>query len=353
MGDKVGMKDWGALEALNKAWAQDDKHKADYFKHILNSVIRDGERSATSIADRVKEWVLTTDGEWFYCRDTYDALQLQLGPPRQAAYQTLLRLREKGEIEKDFKITGRYRRVVVDAPIMDWESASGDEYKIHWPLGVGEKVEVYPGELVLLAGEKNSAKTGFLMNLAYLNQGDYNVNYSHSELNKNQLYKRIMNSVRYGNTDIEVWRDIVFRERLMDFAPLLRVDDFNICDYVHRTTEFAMMGDDIENIYQKMYGNKGLVVVATQKHSGKEWGLGGQTTLARPNLYLTMTEGDMASGSPHKIKIKIAKSPRDGRSAKNMSREFLVHGNGTVLESVSPWAYEKEDYSQKSYFGGY
>ena len=322
-------------------------------EQTMERVIRNQENKKENIAERIREWVNSTDGEWFYTRDTYDALQLKPGPPREAAYQSLLRLRESGEIEKDFKISGRYRRVLAHAVKMDWENAPTDEYRIEWPLDIGELVEMYPGEIVLVAGEKNSAKTAFLMDLAYRNQAFHQVYYNHRELNESQLRKRIEASLVNDKQDVERWRAITFLSGSFDFAPALKIDDFNICDYVHRTVDFAHMGDDIENIYQKMYGGKGkgLVVVATQKYKGREWGLGGQTTLARPNLYITLSEGDRSQKIPHKIKIKIAKSPRCGKSAKDMSRDFYVHGEGTMLVEASGWNYEREQYdNNKGYY---
>ena len=323
-------------------------------EQALDRVMKSRENTKKNIAERVREWVNTTDGEWFYTRDTYDALQLKPGPPREAAYQALLRLRESGEIEKDFRISGRYRRVLVNAMIMDWENAPTEEYKIDWPLGIGELVEMYPGELVLVAGEKNSAKTAFLMDLAYRNQGTHQVFYNHRELNESQLRIRIMSSIENDKQDYERWKAIKFLTGVFDFSPSLRVNDFNICDYVHRTVDFAHMGDDIENIYQKMYGSKGkgIVVIATQKYKGHEWGLGGQTTLARPNLYITLSEGNRSQNIPHKIKIKIAKSPRNGNSAKDMCKEFYVHGAGTMLVSSSGWNYEVEEYDTNRYYRG-
>ena len=334
--------DYKDLIAISHA----DPAKRFEAEQIMERVIDRQRNKEKNISDRVRDWVKTTDGEWFRTTDTYDALQLKPGPPREAAYQALLRLRESGEIEKDFRIAGRYRRVLINAVTMDWENAPTDEYKVDWPLGLGDLVEMYPGEIVLVAGEKNSAKTAFLMDLAYRNQAHHQVYYNHRELNESQLRKRIESSLVNDKQDLERWKAIKFLSGSFDFAPSLKVDDFNICDYVHRTIDFAHMGDDIENIYQKMYGSKGrgLVVVATQKYKGREWGLGGQTTLARPNLYITLSEGDRSQQIPHKIKIKIAKSPRDGRSAKDMCREFYVYGEGTMLADTSGWNYEREQY---------
>ena len=297
------------------------------------------------VAPAVRRFVSKTEGE-FTTTYIYTELGLRGDTKKQkAAHVALLRMKEDGLIEPVGKNAGKYRRILVDAPIMEWWDASREEYEIEYPLGVHEIHATYAGEMVILAGEKNSAKTGWMMWTAYLNRNRHKVNYFHSELSDNQLRVRIDKFNEYMGTTDEEWKKIEFRERVVNFAQVIEPDEMNICDYLYRTDEIYLMGDDVEAIFRKMHARDGVCIVGIQKKEANEWGYGGEITLARPNLYMTMFKGvysdDISVREAPKLKIKISKSPR-GMNAQGMKQSFEIMGEGSNLAAVGRWEYDKE-----------
>uniref|UniRef100_A0A6H1ZI55 Uncharacterized protein n=1 Tax=viral metagenome TaxID=1070528 RepID=A0A6H1ZI55_9ZZZZ len=304
------------------------------------------------VAPAVRQFVMKTEGE-FSTTYVYTELGLRGNPIRQkAAHTALLRMKNEGLIEAIGKNAGRYRRILVNAPIMEWWSASREEYEIEYPLGVHELHSTYGGEMIIIAGDKNSAKSSYMMWLAYLNRGRHKVNYFHSELSENQLRVRIDKFNEYVGTTDEEWMKVNFRSRVMNFAQVIEPDELNLCDYLHRTDEFFLMGADVEEIYKKMHARKGVCIVAIQKKEYNEWGLGGEITIARPNLYMTIFKGkysdDIRLRESPKLKIKISKSPRCG-SPEGMKRAFEIMGEGSQLSPCGEWEYDKE---KKVSYGG-
>ena len=303
------------------------------------------------VAPAVRQFVMSTDKE-FDTTCIYRELGLTDVKQKKAASMALSRMKDDGLIEPIGKNVGRYRRILVDAPVMEWWGASREEYEIEYPLGVHEIHATYGGEMVILAGEKNSAKTGWLMNLAYMNRDRHKVNYFHSELSENQLRVRIDKFNEHMGTTDEEWKKIEFRSRVLNFGSVIEPDELNICDYLHRTDEFFLMGQDVEYIFSKMHARKGVSIVAIQKKEYNEWGLGGEITIARPNLYMTLFKGKYSDNildreSP-KLKIKISKSPR-GENAQGKKQAFEITGEGSVLVPQGRWEYDVE--RESKYYG--
>ena len=297
------------------------------------------------VAPAVRKFVSKTEGE-FTTTYIYTELGLRGDTKKQkAAHVALLRMKEDGLIESVGKNAGRYRRILVDAPLIEWRTASTEEYELEYPIRVHDVHITYAGELIIIAGEKNSAKTAFMMWLAYLNRNRHKVNYFHSELSKCPLRVRIDKFNEYMKTTDDEWDKITFRSRVMNFAQVIQPDELNICDYLHRTDEFFLMGADVEEIYKKMHGRKGVCIVAIQKKEYNEWGLGGEITIARPNLYMTLFKerysDNIKDRESAKLKIKISKSPR-GMNAQGMQHAFEIMGEGSNIVPVGTWEYDKE-----------
>ena len=341
MTDNIRMKDWGALEALNKAWAQDAKHKADYFKHILNSVIRDGERSTTSIADRVKEWVLTTDGEWFTCRNVYDAIQVQSGQPRATAWQAIHRLVENDTLEKDPNMAGKYRRRMDELLEMDLEGEDLEPMRIDLPFGLTSLVDIYPKSIILLAGYSDAGKTAICLDIAKRNMEDFDVRYFNCEMGAKEFKRRLR-----AHEDVQDWMFKAY-ERSDNFADVIFPDAINIVDYIPMGEGFYMVGQKLRDIHDRLSG--GIAVVGLQKAYGHELGRGGAFSLELPRLYLSIDPGV----------LKIVKAKNWADPSFNPNRQvidFKLVGGWKIIP-VGTWrqdsAREVEMNTFNKYKGGY
>ncbi|NIN00011.1 MAG: hypothetical protein GTO24_18645, partial [candidate division Zixibacteria bacterium] len=127
----------------------------------INSVLSRIERSERNIAEEVKEWVLTTRGH-FVTTECHAELQLTTSNHKKAAMMALLRMEKEGLVEKYGERRGCYRRVDKECEEIDFLNASTDTVPLELPFGIERKVEIMPGNIIVIAGEMNAGKTALL-----------------------------------------------------------------------------------------------------------------------------------------------------------------------------------------------
>lgn len=257
-----------------------------------------GERGLTQ---SVREFVTQTHGT-FSVRQLDDELGIT-SRQKQQRKTILARLVREGLIERQ-KI-GCYRIKEPSLPDMDWQNAdtnSGLDIKL--PFDIHELVEVYPGNILVIAGTTNAGKTAMLLNFIKLNMHEFEIHYFTSELSKQELSKRIS---RFGN-GIE-WQ-FHPHERNSNFDSVIISDAVNIIDYLEPPSgEYYAIADQITAIHNRL--TTGIAFIAIQKKRKAELGRGAEFSEERARLYLSMDSG----------RLKIVK-------AKNWRTE--VNPNGKV-----------------------
>ncbi len=256
----------------------------------LNQITRKMGGAAKALAEEVREWVLTTKGN-FLTTDVYRDMNLTTRDHKKAVVMALLRLEQEGLVAKTGTKRGSYRIVDQSAEKLDWfEADISQTYNLTWPFSLEKLMLLYPKNIVVIAGDSNTGKTAFLLNLAKDNCDKYQVDYFTNELGPEELKKRLT-PFQSSGVSLEAFKKVNFRTRTSDYLDVIHPDHLSIIDYLMLTKDFWLVAEELDKIFNKL--NKGLAVVAIQKKEGQKLGRGGDFALERPRLYLTMSKGRM------------------------------------------------------------
>lgn len=249
---------------------------------VITSAMDRAKNKFRNLSDEVREWVMTTSGE-FLTTDVYKEFDLTTRDNKKHVVVILGRLLNEGVIEKVGKKKGQYRLVDQESPIIKVDGVNMLPYPVVFPLGVERLVLVHSSNIVIVAGESNSGKTGFCLRTAYMNRGKgYRVNYLSSEMQDGtELAIRLK---AFGEVS---WDGVDFRYRAEHFEDVIRPDDLNIVDYLEEVEEPWKMIQRIKDIGKKLV--TGIAIICIQKHSKKQFGFGGEGTKNAARLYMTIT----------------------------------------------------------------
>jgi len=289
----------------------------------LSNIKVDITKKKPNIAERVREWVLLQDGN-FFVTDCYKDLDLVTESYKTACRVNLKRLVDEGILEHYGERRGSYRLVDVDCELIDWKNVSGDTINIKYPFEIEKYVETMPGNIIVVAGEQNAGKTAFLLNFIMLNMQEHDVHYFNSEMGALELNKRITKF----NLPLDSWKFHPW-ERSFKFSDVIKPDSINVIDFLEYYEEFYKAGGYLKQIYDKL--KKGIAVVAIQKNKGTDQGLGGARTLEKPRLYLAMESG--------KIKIVKAKNWKTETNPNGLEIDFKLVQGCKFITNETGWHY--------------
>ena len=179
---------------------------------------------------------------------------------------------------------------------------------------------MYPGNIAVIAGAANAGKTSFILNFICLNQKAHKVHLFSSEGGPEELNMRISKF----DLPLDAWTFKAW-DRTGDFSDVIKPDDVNVIDYLEIHDEFYKIGGIIKGISDHL--KNGFCLIALQKNSGRDEGLGGARGLEKPRLYLAMDNG--------RLKIVKGKSwANRGKNPNGLSINFkLVDGCKFMPES--------------------
>src|SRR5208283_1131451 len=144
-----------------------------------------------SLAKRVLEWVKGTHA-WWATEELDRDLGFVSASDRDYRGKILRKLRVEGIVEQHPKINKQFRYVNTKVTNLNFKTASGAGIlPIRWPLGVEEFVNLFPGNMVVVAGSPNTGKTALMLNFIYLNQGILPIYYFCSEMGEVELRDRL------------------------------------------------------------------------------------------------------------------------------------------------------------------
>lgn len=251
--------------------------------YILDKLIE--KPAQKNLTQEINEWVLTTNGV-FLTTNVYQDLNLTTRDDKKHASKCLQRLVEKGKIVTHGDKRGQYR-VVTELDEMDWLSANIDDvYKINWPFELERYVEIYPGNIIVVAGEKGAGKSTFMYNLIRLNQDQRKIAYFNSESGPQELKKRLCNFQGMG-VSLKDWKFKAYA-RSTNFPEVIFPDKLNIIDYFEFDPDkgFHVIAGELRKIHDRL--RRGICVVALQMKIGADLGRGADFSMEKARLYLTM-----------------------------------------------------------------
>lgn len=299
----------------------------------IKSALDRSERRQRTLAHEIRQWVELQNG-YFSVTDCYGELQIVTKEEKGNARIVFHRLcNDEKLIEKYGEKQGVYRPVKSDVQIIDWQNADEKEYPFEMPLSIHELAKLYPGNIAVLAGASNTGKTSFMLETIRLNQKYHKVTYLNSEMGAQELKIRLKLFEEVITLDKWKFRAL---ERSSSFADVVDPTGFNIIDFLEVYDDFWKIGGWIRDIHEKL--TSGICLIAIQKRAStkkqtNDYGRGGELTLEKPRLYLSMDRG--------RIKVVKAKIWRNHeRNPNGLIRDFKIV-NGWKFLPTSKW--ESED----------
>lgn len=276
----------------------------------VKSAFERAKRRERNLMGEIREWCMAATGE-FMITDIYRELKLVSRQDMVAASVCLFRLckEENPIIEKAGRKRGSFRVVDASCDMMNFKREAEKTLNLSFPFDIQNFIELYPGNLIVLAGAPNAGKTAFMLNVIKMNMKKFDIAYFNSEMGETELRKRLE---KFEDMRIDDW-DFKAYERSADFQDVILTGEgrLNLIDYLEIHDEFYKVGGLLAEIHRKLNG--ALAIIAIQKNKGVDTGLGGARTLEKPRLALAMEPG----------KIKIVK-------AKNWATS--VNPNGLEME---------------------
>lgn len=274
----------------------------------IDSAIKHGGKFRGTISGEVREWALVTSGV-FSVNNCYNECQLVTKDEKGAARKELERLEKQGLIAKVGDERGKYRKVEEVPEPVRWAESDDTPLMLKWPLRLEQFYECLPRNLVVIAGSPDAGKTCFCLNFAMENMKNHQIRYFTSEMGAKELKSRIK---KFPIHTAAEWKNVEFLEVSHNFEDLILPDAINIVDYIEAPEEAWKITTPINKIYKKL--KDGMCLIALQKPRNRDVARGGEGTLDRPRLYLSMGNNE----------IKIVK-------CKNWVQEN-VNPNGKSLE---------------------
>lgn len=328
---KAGKNPEYILQVLERiAIGMGDDFGVEVLKEKIKSTFSYQIREEKSLAEEVRNWVLiTTDNNsTFLITDVYRDLDLITRDNKMKAATYLSRLVEEGLIERYGEKRGSYRKVDKEIEYMDYVNAIPESVDLLMPFHLHDVAEITPKAIIVIAGATNSGKTAFFLNLIKMNMDKFNsFLYLNSETSPQTFRKRLD---RFGEP-ISFWQDkLKVIDRCSNFADVIDPDGFNVIDYLELDPEKTFkVSEYIRNIFNKL--NRGIAFIGLQKASKASFGRGGEFTLEKAQLAISMDYD--------KAKIVKCKSPKNGFAYHNSTIDFNISFGCNIVEK-SGWKQE-------------
>ena len=271
-------------------------------------------------ATMISEWLEIKDSEAPFnelqlCRELGVANDFGGNVERQRISEALKLLVFAGKLKKVENRFGFFRLINKDLEKIDYMNASEAESDLWLPFDITDLLRIYPG-LIVIAGNPNAGKTSICLNIARENQNKgWDVHYFQDEMSPTEFKVRLLKFP----FPIESW-EINAYQRSGDYEDVVKSgpNDLNIIDYVTVYTDFFAIGGVLNEIAKA--SGEAITIVCIQKNPGQDTGLGGQRTLERCRIALSLEYG--------KVKIVKGKSVRDPEK-----NPFMAHKKFDIYDS--------------------
>lgn len=237
--------------------------------------------------------------------------------------QVLDELVVQNMLDRDASRNGWYHRIDSMPEPTDWMDAEVEVAPIILPLGLNDLAYISPGNIIVLAGESNSGKTAFAMNTLYANLmqngGCYErVRYLNSEMHPAEFKGRAFSL----DSRREAWAGLELIPRTRDFHHVIDPNGLNIIDYLENLDDFWAVGKKIEDIHNRL--ESGVVLICLQKKKGLELARGGDFTLEKARLALSM----FWDGWANYLRITKCKFPVQYPNPQGQEMDFTIEHGG-------------------------
>ena len=320
--------------ALNKIAVAGKFGKTKDIQEAIDNAL-EGVNEKRHWQEEVGGWITAADDGFFQLRAIYEELGA-INTKDKGAIRTALEFYKKEDIIEPWKNRGYgwYRKKEGTLIGIDWKKADETPLDIKIPLGLGEMVNLYNGDIIIIAGESNAGKTSMCLNIIEQNMHDWECVYFSSELGGAKLKKRIS----LFETPEDYWEMPTYA-RHDNYHEALFQGAINVIDFLMITNDFWIVGEKIKEIHFALKETGGIAVIALQKDPNKQFGRGGDATRELASLYITLAYPGIA-------KIIKLKDWKEENNPNNKICEFKLV-NASKFVSSSPWHIEGDDWWKK------
>ena len=220
-------------------------------------------------------------------------------------------------IEKIGDKAGQYRIINRDDSEQKWWLDEGKPLPLVMPLGIEKYAKIFPGNIILLEGQKSQGKSTFAIEFSRLNRNLYpgkDVIYQNVEMSDAEIKDRFRH---YRDKDIigmEEWRNFLqIIKRTSDWADKIEPDSINIIDYLVEYEKPYILPKFIFDIHKKL--KTGIAVCVVQRDPFKPYPTGGRAVRDIPRLIISLIKHHLLledvksfweteSGNPSGLSIK-------------------------------------------------
>ncbi len=274
----------------------------------------------------VEQWIKSVATGEFHYTKVLDGTVKPTSYPKLREYVT--RCCDKGICESLGRRDGLYRRIEELVTPVNWQGVdSRRDSKVILPFDLRKYVWIDPETSIVVAGSKDSGKTGFLMRTVALNMNQLKTIFLTNMEGGISQVKR-----RFEAMHIDMTNPPFTTYTVIDnyHDAMKEADALYVIDYIDvpESGEFFMIAPALAKIQVKLKNS--VAVIGLQKKTSSDWAYGGEQTVKKATLYLAMTPG--------KLKIVSAKVSTDPQKfPKNMQWTFTYSEEGTKFDNIKPY----------------
>uniref|UniRef100_A0A6H2A4E0 Uncharacterized protein n=1 Tax=viral metagenome TaxID=1070528 RepID=A0A6H2A4E0_9ZZZZ len=262
----------------------------------------------------------------------------QIDAESSAFYTAISRLVTERKIKRLGR--GKYRRVKYVEPVKWWGTNTNEEpinfrfprsYDDDTEFGIEDCVEVFEGDMILIAGTSNYGKTTLALNILGENLGLMpsvlmGSEYTASDGKITPKFKRRMNRMKWVNWIEDGQPRFNLYPVGSDYEDYIQPDSINVIDWISLPGEYYLIDNVLKQIKDRV--GKGVCVPVIQKNEGLKFGEGGERTERYADIYITVDP----YGSDSMITLGKVKAPK-GKAMGRMWR-FSIVDYGANLHDI-------------------
>ena len=325
----------------------------------VKSAIQRAMKKEVNISQEVRSWVEMmrevsqaghiTFTEWHKEHNVSQKKDLHAG---RMAFKRLCE-EENPMIERVEDRPGHYRIIKKDDTEQEWWKDEGIPLKIKIPLRVELYAKIFPGNIILLEGQKSQGKSTFSLEFSRINRELYpgrKIIYQNIEMSDSEIKDRFSHYEERKIINSDEWKKFLRIKKVTSgWWDIIEPDSVNIIDYLIEYEKPYILPQFIFNIHKKL--KTGIALCVVQRDPFKPYPMGGRGARDIPRLVLSLINHrllleDVKSfwktdqGNPSKLSIKY----------KQISYcELVPDGNWERLEDSKYEAFRKDTNKYKSY----
>jgi hypothetical protein len=254
------------------------------------------------LSDKLIAYLRLAEGKNVNLKDIRSALNIETGSKDDNNLRTQMSttLIEKKIVSSLGRNDGIYKVIKPVQPINWWEDRENEEplnfrfprcYEDNTEFGIEDLVEIYAGDMILIAGTSNYGKTTIALSLlgenlglmaAYLMGSEYTAANGKISPKFKRRMKR-MNWVEWmagGKPRFQLYPVGA------DYEDYIQPDALNVVDWITLPGEYYLI-DSVMKSMKDRVGN-GVIVAVLQKNRNMEWGEGGERSERYADVYITI-----------------------------------------------------------------